>query len=42
MPIIGDGMASPDVIAGMIAALASDDGKFVTGTSLRIDGGTHA
>ncbi len=42
MPIIGEGMAHPDVIAGMIAALASDDGKFVTGTSLRIDGGTHA
>nr|WP_202511506.1 SDR family oxidoreductase [Streptomyces sp. SID3343] len=42
MPIIGEGMAHPDVIAGMIAALASDDGRFVTGTSLRIDGGTHA
>ncbi len=35
-------MAHPDVVAGMIAALASEDGKFVTGTTLRIDGGTHA
>lgn len=42
MPIVGDGMAHPDVVAGMIAALASEDGKFVTGTTLRIDGGTHA
>ncbi len=42
MPIIGEGMAHPDVVAGMIAALASEDGKFVTGTTLRIDGGTHA
>jgi NAD(P)-dependent dehydrogenase (short-subunit alcohol dehydrogenase family) len=42
MPILGAGMADPSVVAGMIAALASDDGKFVTGTSLRIDGGTHA
>ncbi|MCF2528214.1 SDR family NAD(P)-dependent oxidoreductase [Yinghuangia soli] len=42
MPLIGEGMAHPDVIAGMIAALASEDGKFVTGTTLRIDGGTHA
>ena len=40
-PAIGDGFASPASVAGVIAMLASDDGAFVTGTELRIDGGTH-
>jgi NAD(P)-dependent dehydrogenase (short-subunit alcohol dehydrogenase family) len=40
-PVVAEGFAPPDVVAGMIAALASDDGRFVTGTSLRIDGGAH-
>lgn len=40
-PAILHGFASPDDVAGVIAMLASDDGKFVTGTELRIDGGTH-
>lgn len=40
-PAILQGFASPDDVAGVIAMLASDDGKFVTGTELRIDGGTH-
>jgi len=38
----GAGMAGPDAIAGVIAMLASEDGAFITGTEIRIDGGTHA
>jgi NAD(P)-dependent dehydrogenase (short-subunit alcohol dehydrogenase family) len=41
-PLISQGFAPPDVVASVIAMLASDDGEFVTGTSVRIDGGTHA
>lgn len=40
-PSIGQGFASADSVSGIIAALASDDGHFITGTELRIDGGTH-
>ncbi len=38
----GTGMADPSVVAGVIAMLVSDDGAFITGTEIRIDGGTHA
>jgi NAD(P)-dependent dehydrogenase (short-subunit alcohol dehydrogenase family) len=38
----GAPMAGPDSIAGVIAMLASDDGAFITGTEIRVDGGTHA
>ena len=41
-PIVAEGFAPPDVVASVIAMFASDDGKFVTGTALRIDGGAHA
>src|SRR3954454_65127 len=41
-PLIGEGFAPPEVVASVIAMLASDDGAYVTGTSVRIDGGTHA
>jgi NAD(P)-dependent dehydrogenase (short-subunit alcohol dehydrogenase family) len=41
-PMLADGFAPPDVVASVIAMLASDDGAFVTGTSVRIDGGAHA
>ncbi|MGP3978702.1 SDR family NAD(P)-dependent oxidoreductase [Streptomyces sp. 8N114] len=41
MPALGEGFAGPEVVAGAIAMLASDDGAFITGTELRIDGGTH-
>ena len=37
----GKGMGEPADIAGAIAMLASDDGKWITATSLRIDGGAH-
>ena len=35
-------MAAPAAVAGVIAMLVSDDGAFITGTEIRIDGGTHA
>ncbi|MBD0022199.1 SDR family oxidoreductase [Gordonia pseudamarae] len=35
------GMAGPEAVAGVIAMLASDDGAFITGTEIRIDGGAH-
>ncbi|SON60560.1 Dihydroanticapsin 7-dehydrogenase [Mycobacterium simulans] len=38
----GAGMADPSVVAGVIAMLVSQDGAFITGTEIRIDGGTHA
>ncbi|WP_343576552.1 SDR family NAD(P)-dependent oxidoreductase [Mycobacterium sp.] len=38
----GAGMANPAVVAGVIAMLVSEDGAFITGTEIRIDGGTHA
>ena len=40
-PALTQGFAGPDAVAGVVAMLASDDGAFVTGTELRIDGGTH-
>ena len=40
-PVVAEGFAPPEVVASIIAALASDDGRFVSGTSLRIDGGAH-
>ncbi|ONI61091.1 short-chain dehydrogenase [Leifsonia sp. ALI-44-B] len=41
-PILGSGFAAPDAVAGVVAMLASADGAFITGTEIRIDGGTHA
>ncbi len=38
----GYGFAGPEAVAAVVAMLASDDGAFVTGTEIRIDGGTHA
>jgi NAD(P)-dependent dehydrogenase (short-subunit alcohol dehydrogenase family) len=40
-PVVAEGFAPPGVVASIIATLASDDGQFVSGTSLRIDGGAH-
>ncbi len=40
-PALGQGFAGPETVAGVVAMLASDDGAFVTGTEVRIDGGTH-
>ncbi|QFU92545.1 SDR family NAD(P)-dependent oxidoreductase [Amycolatopsis sp. YIM 10] len=40
-PAIGEGLGSPAAVAGVVAMLASDDGAFITGTEIRIDGGAH-
>ena len=40
-PAIGEGFAPPESVAGVIAMLASEDGSFITGTEIRVDGGTH-
>ncbi|TQK71225.1 MULTISPECIES: SDR family NAD(P)-dependent oxidoreductase [unclassified Nocardioides] len=40
-PALGHGFAGPETVAGVVAMLASDDGAFVTGTEVRVDGGTH-
>ena len=39
---VAPGWPSPRAIAGVIAMLVSDDGAWITGTEIRIDGGTHA
>jgi NAD(P)-dependent dehydrogenase (short-subunit alcohol dehydrogenase family) len=36
--ILGD----PSAVASVIAMVASDDGRFITGTEIRVDGGAHA
>jgi NAD(P)-dependent dehydrogenase (short-subunit alcohol dehydrogenase family) len=36
--ILGD----PGAVASVIAMVASDDGRFITGTEIRVDGGAHA
>ncbi|WP_396908975.1 SDR family NAD(P)-dependent oxidoreductase [Mycolicibacterium sp.] len=36
--ILGD----PSAVAAVVAMVASDDGAFITGTEIRIDGGAHA
>lgn len=38
----GAPMADPAVVAGVVAMLVSEDGAFITGTEVRVDGGTHA
>jgi NAD(P)-dependent dehydrogenase (short-subunit alcohol dehydrogenase family) len=37
-PVLGD----PSAVASVVAMVASDDGAFITGTEIRIDGGAHA
>lgn len=37
----GGEQGTPENIAGVIAMLISDDGAFITGTEIRIDGGAH-
>ncbi|MHA7665102.1 SDR family NAD(P)-dependent oxidoreductase [Mycolicibacterium sp. HS_4_1] len=36
--VLGD----PSAVASVIAMVASDDGAFITGTEIRVDGGAHA
>jgi len=40
-PALGQGYGPPESVAAVVAMLASDDGVFITGTEIRIDGGTH-
>ncbi|MFI9808563.1 SDR family NAD(P)-dependent oxidoreductase [Streptomyces sp. NPDC052301] len=40
-PAIGQGFAGPETVASVVAMLGSEDGRFITGTEVRIDGGTH-
>ncbi|MFI6488247.1 SDR family NAD(P)-dependent oxidoreductase [Streptomyces sp. NPDC050564] len=40
-PALGEGFAGPEAVAGVVAMLASEDGQFITGTEVRVDGGTH-
>ncbi|MFB6634037.1 SDR family NAD(P)-dependent oxidoreductase [Streptomyces sp. NPDC056362] len=40
-PALGQGFAGPETVASVVAMLASEDGRFITGTEVRIDGGTH-
>ncbi|MEU3313533.1 SDR family oxidoreductase [Streptomyces sp. NPDC006687] len=40
-PALGQGFAGPQTVAGVVAMLGSEDGAFITGTEIRIDGGTH-
>ena len=39
---VGAPMGRPEAVAGVVAMVASDDGEFITGTEIRVDGGTHA
>ncbi len=42
MPVLErGGFGNPDHVAGVIAMLISDDGSYITGTEIRVDGGTH-
>lgn len=42
LPVDGGGMfANPDAVAAVVAMLAAPEAYFVTGTEVRIDGGTH-
>ncbi|MER7966251.1 SDR family NAD(P)-dependent oxidoreductase [Streptomyces ardesiacus] len=40
-PALGQGFAGPETVASVVAMLASEDGRFITGTEIRVDGGTH-
>ncbi|WJV49223.1 SDR family NAD(P)-dependent oxidoreductase [Streptomyces flavofungini] len=40
-PALGQGFAAPETVASVVAMLASEDGGFITGTEIRVDGGTH-
>lgn len=42
LPLEGGAIfADPDAVAGVVAMLGSDDASFITGTEVRIDGGSH-
>lgn len=42
LPLDGGAIfADPEAVAGVVAMLGSDDASFITGTEVRIDGGSH-
>jgi NAD(P)-dependent dehydrogenase (short-subunit alcohol dehydrogenase family) len=45
-PLISGGdneiLGDPGAVAAVIAMVASEDGRFITGTEIRVDGGAHA
>jgi NAD(P)-dependent dehydrogenase (short-subunit alcohol dehydrogenase family) len=42
MPTMGKGeFGNPDNIAGVVAMVISPDGDYISGTEIRVDGGTH-
>lgn len=42
LPLAGGAIfAKPDAVAGVVAMLGSNDAYFITGTEVRIDGGSH-
>lgn len=40
-PTLGQGFGPPSAVAAVVAMLAGPDGEFITGTEIRVDGGTH-
>lgn len=40
-PAIGPLLGSPEMVAGVVAMVASEDGEFITGTTIHVDGGAH-
>lgn len=38
----GGVLGEPAAVAAVVAMVASDDGRFITGTEIRVDGGAHA
>lgn len=42
IPLLGGNLGNPVHVASVVAMLLSDDGGFITGTEIRIDGGAHA
>ncbi|MEV4240736.1 SDR family oxidoreductase [Nocardia sp. NPDC049737] len=40
-PAIGPLLGSPEMVAAVVAMAASDDGEFITGTTIHVDGGAH-
>lgn len=41
MPFLNQYAAEPEVIANVVAFLASDESKFITAEQISIDGGTR-
>jgi NAD(P)-dependent dehydrogenase (short-subunit alcohol dehydrogenase family) len=42
LPLAGGAIfAKPDAVAGVVAMLGSEDAYFITGTEVRVDGGSH-